>query len=151
MADVITLGWRERLALPEFGVVGMRVKLDTGARSSSLNVHALEDFQRDGVTWLRFDIGLHRRSGNVSLHCEAPAIDRRVVMDTGGNRSERWFVRSDVLLAGQRFAVDISLTDRRHMLFPMLLGRTALVGRFKVDPALSYTRLRQTSAVTDVL
>jgi hypothetical protein len=114
-------------------------------------VHALEDFQRDGVTWLRFDIGLHRRSGNVSLHCEAPAIDRRVVMDTGGNRSERWFVRSDVLLAGQRFAVDISLTDRRHMLFPMLLGRTALVGRFKVDPALSYTRLRQTSAVTDVL
>jgi hypothetical protein len=43
------------------------------------------------------------------------------------------------MLAGARFEVDINLTDRRHMLFPMLLGRTALIGRFKVDPALSYT------------
>jgi len=48
----------------------------------------------------------------------------------------------DVLLAGKRVAVDINLTDRRHMLFPMLLGRTALEGRFAVDPALSYTQPR---------
>ncbi|HET7332947.1 ATP-dependent zinc protease [Dyella sp.] len=138
MADVITLGWRERLALPQFGIASLKVKLDTGARSSSLHVDELENFTRDGNTWLRFMVGLGRRSSR-PVHCEAPACDRRVVVDTGGGRSERWFIRTEVMLAGERFEVDINLTDRRHMLFPMLLGRTALVGRFKVDPALSYT------------
>ena len=68
--------------------------------------------------------------------------------DTGGRRTLRWFIRTDVVLAGERFAVDINLTDRRHMLFPMLLGRSALHGRFAVDPALSYTQPRPIRAGT---
>jgi hypothetical protein len=77
-----------------------------------------------------------------AIRCEAPALDRRVVTDTGGRRTERWFIRSAVQLAGQQFEIDINLVDRRHMLFPMLLGRSALTGRFMVDPARSYTQPR---------
>jgi hypothetical protein len=151
MADLITarlatLGWRERLALPQLGIGMLKAKLDTGARSSSLHVDTLEEFQRDGAAWLRFTIHVSRRHP-LDVCCEAPALDRRTVTDTGGRRTERWFIRSEVLLAGQRFGVDINLTDRRHMLFPMLLGRSALNGRFAVDPALSYTQSRPLSAV----
>jgi hypothetical protein len=141
MADVITLGWRERLALPTLGIPLLKVKLDTGARSSSLHVDALETFEREGETWLRFDVNVGGRH-RVSVSCETPALDRRAVTDTGGRRTLRWFIRTEVLLAGQHFPVDINLTDRRHMLFPMLLGRTALHGRFAVDPALSYSQPR---------
>ncbi|MFC4765293.1 ATP-dependent zinc protease family protein [Dyella koreensis] len=148
MADVITLGWRERLALPELGIATLKAKLDTGARSSSLHVDTLDSFERDGAIWLRFTVSTGRKH-RLSVQCEAPALDRRVVTDTGGRRTERWFIRSEVSLAGQRFSVDINLTDRRHMLFPMLLGRTALLGRFAVDPALSYTQPRALPAVTD--
>jgi hypothetical protein len=140
-AGVITLGWRERLALPQFGIGQLKAKLDTGARSSSLHVDALDTFQRDGATWLRFSITVGPRRRH-TVQCEAPALGRRVVTDTGGHSTERWFVRSEVLLAGECFPIDISLTDRRHMLFPMLLGRSALFGRFAVDPALSYTQPR---------
>jgi hypothetical protein len=142
-AALMTLGWRERLALPRLGIGMLKAKLDTGARSSSLHVDTIETFQRGGVTWLRFSLHPGRR-GPTALHCEAPALDRRTVTDTGGRRTERWFIRSEVHLAGARFDVDINLTDRRHMLFPMLLGRSALNGRFIVDPARSYTQLRPT-------
>ncbi|WP_266170724.1 ATP-dependent zinc protease family protein [Dyella subtropica] len=153
MADVITrspmtLGWRERLALPELGIASLKAKLDTGARSSSLHVDTLESFEREGATWLRFTVSPGRRH-HLSTQCEVPALDRRIVTDTGGRRTERWFIRSEILLAGQRFSVDINLTDRRHMLFPMLLGRTALLGRFAVDPALSYTQPRVLPVATD--
>ncbi|GLQ50267.1 ATP-dependent zinc protease [Dyella flava] len=148
MADMITLGWRERLALPQFGILALKAKLDTGARSSSLHVDELETFTRDGDTWLRFAVGLGRRSAH-KVQCEAPACDRRVVVDTGGGRSERWFIRTEVMLAGERFEVDMNLTDRRHMLFPMLLGRTALVGRFAVNPALSYTLPKPAHTMVD--
>ena len=140
------LGWRERLALPQLGIDRLRAKLDTGARSSSLHVDTLETFQRDGAVWLRFAVSVRHRQQLPALLCEAPALDRRTVTDTGGHRAARWFIRTDVLLAGERFAIDISLTNRRHMLFPMLLGRSALHGRFAVDPALSYTQPRPSPA-----
>ncbi|WP_049621111.1 ATP-dependent zinc protease family protein [Frateuria defendens] len=139
MTDVITLGWRERLALPQFGIALLKAKLDTGARSSALHVDALQPFERDGRTWLRFDIQTGRHPPLV-VRCEAPAQDRRMVTSSAGHRAQRWFIRSEVVLAGRRFEIDISLADRRHMLFPMLLGRTALQGRFAVDPGRSYTQ-----------
>jgi hypothetical protein len=145
MVDLITLGWRERLALPQLGIGMLKAKLDTGARSSSLHVDTIEEFQRDGVTWLRFTMHVGRRQP-LDVVCEAPALDRRIVTDTGGRRTERWFIRSEIQLAGQQFGVDINLTDRRHMLFPLLLGRSALSGRFAVDPERSYTQPRPSPA-----
>jgi len=145
----IVLGWRERLALPELGIGLLKAKLDTGARSSSLHVDTLETFQSRGDTWLRFTLSIRRRHP-FEISCEAPALDRRVVTDTGGRRTERWFIRTQVTLAGQSFSVDVNLTDRRHMLFPLLLGRSALMGRFTVDPALSYTQSRPSVVATDI-
>jgi hypothetical protein len=147
MTDVITLGWRERLALPQLGIDTLKAKLDTGARSSSLHVDTLEAFAREGATWLRFSMTVGLRHHPRTVACEAPALDRRVVIDTGGHGSERWFVRTEVLIAGRHFPIEVSLTDRRHMLFPMLLGRSALLGRFAVDPSLSYTQPRPQPAL----
>ncbi len=135
-AGVMTLGWRERVGLPQLGIERLRAKLDTGARSSALHVDSLETFMRDGSVWLRFDVsqGRHAQYG---VTCEAPALGRRVVTNSSGHRAERWFIRSQILLAGHCFDAEISLTDRRGMRFPLLLGRTALSERFRVDPALS--------------
>ena len=149
MAAVITLGWRERVALPDLGIAGLKAKLDTGARSSALHVDVLEPFRRGDEDWLRFEVSTGRRRSR-TWQAEVPALGRRTVTDTGGRRSERWFIRSTVSLAGQAFAIDISLTDRRHMLFPMLLGRTAMTGRFAVDPLLSYTQSRLGRVATDL-
>jgi hypothetical protein len=139
MTDVITLGWRERLALPSLGVPVLKAKLDTGARSSSLHVEWLEVDERADGTWLRFQVRTTRKGG-VSEPCEAKAIGQRAVTDSGGHSTTRWFIEAEIELAGERFTAEVNLTDRRHMLFPLLLGRTALHGRFQVDPSLSYSQ-----------
>jgi hypothetical protein len=139
MTDVITLGWRERLALPSLGIPVLKAKLDTGARSSSLHVEWLEVDEREDGTWLRFQVRTTRRGG-VSAPCEAKAIGQRTVTDSGGHATTRWFIQTEIELAGQSFLAEVNLTDRRHMLFPLLLGRTALNGRFQVDPSLSYSQ-----------
>ncbi len=146
--SLIALGWRERVALPQFGIARLKAKLDTGARSSALHVETLESFLCDGAVWLRFTVRAGRHAAD-AVTCEAPALDRRMVTDTGGRRTQRWFIRSAILLAGQCFEADINLTDRRHMLFPMLLGRSAMQGRFVVDPARAYTQPRWPAPATD--
>lgn len=144
--DCTNLGWREWLALPGLGIGSIKAKLDTGARSSALHVEMLETFEHAGVMQVRFVVRPRRR-GTRLLTCCAPVLDRRAVTDSGGHRGERWFIEAQVALAGQVFVTEINLTDRRAMLFPLLLGRSALAGRFRVDPSLSYTFPRPAQAL----
>jgi hypothetical protein len=143
MHEYPLIGWREWLALPQLGLTALKAKVDTGARSSSLHVDWVREHERDGHTWLRFAVATRRR-GQATVECEAPAYDCRDVTDSGGHITRRWFIRTLVCLAGVEWETEINLTNRRNMLFPMLLGRTALNGRFRVDPSVSYAcgRLR---------
>lgn len=131
-----TVGWREWLALPQLGVRALKAKVDTGARSSALHVDELEVGERDGVPTASFLLPPAPQLPPVRI--EATIVDFRQVTDSGGHSTRRPFIRTQVELAGQRWAIEINLTQRRRMLFPMLLGRTAIMGRFQVDPASSY-------------
>jgi hypothetical protein len=130
------IGWREWVALPQFGAAAMRAKIDTGARSSALHVDWLEEDPRADGMWLRF--GLRPRRARREVVCAAAATDRRRVTDSGGQATDRWLIRTALLLAGLEFQIEINLTSRRTMLFPLLLGRSALQQRFQVDPARSF-------------
>jgi hypothetical protein len=132
------LGWREWLALPEFGIDYIKAKIDTGARTSALHAFYIEPFDRDEKPWIRF--GIHPRQGSSDevVHCEAPVVDRRNVTDSGGHSEERYVIRTPVKLGEKLITVEVTLTDRENMRFRMLLGRTAMSGQFLVDPGRSY-------------
>jgi hypothetical protein len=130
------LGWREWLALPELGIDSIRCKVDSGARSSALHVESIDCFDRDGSEHVRF--ALHTGVEGELRTCTAPVLDRRPVTDSGGHVTERVFIRTRLALAGVVFRAEINLTNRRNMLFPMLLGRTAMAGRFVIDPERSF-------------
>ena len=146
MHDLIVIGWRERLTLPELGLHALKAKIDTGARTSALHVDWLEEVQREGETWLRFAVDTLRHRTPPTV-CEAKATDRRNVTDSGGNTAARWFIRTTVGIAEKYFEAEINLADRRNMMFPMLLGRTAMSGRFIVNPNQSYLHRRRRSHV----
>ena len=136
----IMLGWREWVALPELGVARVRAKVDSGARSSALHVDEQWRFTEAGAPWVGFRLTPGKASGVIEAH--APIFDERDVADSGGHRGKRIFLRTTLQLAGQQRAIEINLTDRRGMLFPMLLGRTAIAGLFMVDPARSFVHGR---------
>ncbi|MEH6421404.1 ATP-dependent zinc protease family protein [Pseudomonas sp. CGJS7] len=137
MSSKILLGWRELAVLPSLGVVAIRAKIDTGARSSALHVDAQWRYQQDGQDWVGFRLS-PGAVGAGAIEAAAPVFDEREVTDSGGHRTRRVFIRTMLSLAGSEREIEINLSDRRGMRFPMLLGRTAVADAFTIDPARSF-------------
>jgi Uncharacterized protein conserved in archaea len=132
-----TLGWREWGSLPELGIDALKMKVDTGARTSCLHAFKLEPFERDGENWLR--IWLHpEQNSDRELMCEAKIHDQREVTDSGGHTELRYVILSTLHLGAFSQPIELTLTNRDTMKFRMLLGRQAMRGHFVVDPDKSY-------------
>lgn len=133
------IGWREWVSLPSLGIPALKAKIDTGARTSALHTFELEPFSRDGRSFVRFGVHPLRRRRSLVIRCEAEVIDQRLVSDSGGHRENRFVILSPVTIGGETWEIELTLTNRDSMLFPLLIGRTAMVGRLLVDPDRSYT------------
>lgn len=128
------VGWRELVSLPELGLAGIPAKIDTGARTSSLHAHVLEDFERDGDRFVRFAVDW----GGMRHACEAVHVDVRGITSSNGDQQTRFVIKTPLTIGNLTFRAEISLADRSQMQFPMLIGRTALRRRMVVDSGHSW-------------
>jgi hypothetical protein len=135
---ISVIGWREWMSLPELGIEHIKVKVDTGARTSALHAFYVEPFKHQGKLWVRFRVHPLQRDSDTVAECEAPVKDQRVVTDSGGHREHRYIIETTLSLGALEWQAEVTLTDRDSMKFRMLLGRTALDGKYFVDPAASY-------------
>jgi hypothetical protein len=132
------IGWREWVQLPDLGVFEIKAKVDTGAATSSLHAFRLERFEKEGLSFVRFEIHPRQRSRRPSIECEAPIVRETAVRNPGGRTELRPVIASTLVIAGQPVEALINLTGRDEMGYRMLLGRRTLRNRFVVDPGKSY-------------
>lgn len=137
-ASLPVIGWREWVGLPDFGIQTIKAKVDTGARSSSLHASDLQEFERDGVAWVRFNVHPVQRKNTTTIQLEAPVLEYRSVRSSSGRASRRPVVVTNVTLLGVTWPVELTLASRDKMGFRMLLGREAFRRRFLVDAGKSY-------------
>ena len=137
-AAAVSVGWREWVGLPEWGVDSIKAKIDTGARTSALHAFDLELFDRDDAEWVRFGVHPWQKSDGDPVVVEALRLDHRTITSSSGTRSERPVVAATMVLGGREITAEITLTRRDEMGFRMLVGREALAQGFMVDPAASY-------------
>jgi hypothetical protein len=136
--DLPVIGWREWVKLPDLGVNRIKVKVDTGARSSALHVFDLTEFNRHGDAWVRFKIHPLQRSSKKTVEAEAKVLEYRSVKSSSGKSANRPVILTCVKLLGLIWQVELTLANRDEMGFRMLLGRQAIRHQFLVDPGGSF-------------
>lgn len=122
--DLLVIGWVEHLALPQIGLMNIRAKVDTGARTSALHATKIETFMDDDVEMVRFLVQLHEDHPAIAVETEV--YDRREIKNTSGIPEERIVIRTRLKLTDRSWPISVSLSDRSNMRFPMIVGRSAL-------------------------
>lgn len=127
------MGRRDRADFPQLGLESIEIKIDTGAYTSSIHCHHIEEIVYEGTRLIRFRLldpshpKYHDRvftSGNYR---------EKLVKSSFGTTEKRYVIRTNIILFGQEMPVDLSLTERGEMKYPVLIGRKLLRGRFIVD------------------
>ncbi len=129
------IGWRERIDLPDWGIRNLIAKIDTGARTSAIDVEALELLPRRRV---RFRVHLSRNHRHLHKTVEAKLVRDARVRSSLGHVHERLLVRTTIRIGPFEKEIEIGLVSRPDMLCRVLLGRSALEHDFVVDPARRY-------------
>lgn len=133
-----TVGWREWLSLPDLGVKHIKVKVDTGARTSAIHALKIMPFEKNGEEWVRFEVRPDPKVKSLRIPCEAKILDRRNVRSSSGSSELRYVIKTRMRFGGKMWPIELTLTNRSVMGFKMLLGRQGLKGRFIVDPGSSF-------------
>jgi len=127
------IGRIDRADFPELRLYDIAVKIDTGAYTSSIHCENIRTYNRNGKQFLRFNV----------LDEEHPEYDKKgimfrefsqkIVKNSFGESEERFVIESTITLFDETFGIELALTDRGSMKYPVLLGRKILEKQFIVD------------------
>ncbi|QEN09412.1 hypothetical protein EXM22_16030 [Oceanispirochaeta crateris] len=132
------IGWREWASFPDWGIDYIKVKIDSGAKTSSIHVDDLVYFEKENTSWVRFKVSPWQKSNEDQMTVESPVHSQREIRSSSGYLEKRPVVVVLLKVAGKVLEVELSLTNRSKMGFRMLLGREALNGNFQIITGKSY-------------
>jgi len=138
MNDKLVIGSIEVCSLPEIGIEQLQVRVDTGAKTSSLHVDNLKCHTQAGKPWVHFDIHPDVYDTKRVTNCEAALHDIRRIKSSNGITEERYVIQTLLQLGGHSWPIEITLTNRSDMSYLMLLGRTGMGDKILVDPSKNF-------------
>jgi hypothetical protein len=137
-----TIGRKEKITLPEWGLKKIPAKIDTGAYTSAIHSDfAKEEKDEMGNKVLTFTVlpSTHKKFSGQTI--QTTKYTTKKVKNSFGQAENRYKIMTTVILFGEEFEAEFTLSDRTNMRNPILLGRKILKGRFVVDVDLIYQSL----------
>lgn len=132
------VGITELCDLPDLEIKSLHVRVDSGAKTSSLHVDNLKEFKKGKQLWISFDIHPDYHNVEKIVRREAKAKAIRTIKSSNATKEHRYVIDTPIKLGDDEWTIELTLTDRSGMTYLMLLGREAMAGRLLIDPELEY-------------
>lgn len=118
----------------------LKARVDTGEKTSVLYAQNIQQFERNGDDWVRFEV---KSEADALIALEAPLQRQAKVRVVGKEETKkRPVVKLRLILGELDETTDFALSDQKDMLYPVLLGRSFLQDIAIVDVGRKFTRKR---------
>lgn len=132
------VGSQEWLTLEALNIPAIKARVDSGAKTSSIQAKNIKRIIRKGEPWVTFDVNPIQDNLSLYVSCESKVIDTRIVKSSTGESQKRYVIKTKVQLGSADFEIELTLADRAGMEYRMLLGREALKNKYLVDASKSF-------------
>ncbi len=129
--DKLVVGQIEKVMLTPTNRL-FHARMDTGAKTSSLDARDIETFERDGSTWVRFAV-VDPESGDSHVLEEPVVRHVRIYQSSNAEGDRRPVVKLKFRLGRIQRVDEFTLVDREHLDYQVLIGRNILKDLIVVD------------------
>jgi hypothetical protein len=131
----IIIGRKDIADFEQLYLFGIEVKVDSGAYTSSFHCHQIEHFTSNGEKWVKCNFldpehpKHHEKEFMFKIH------KIRKVKSSNGMVEERISIHTEITLFNEKLPIELTLTERGEMKYPVLLGRKFISKNFVIDPS----------------
>lgn len=133
------IGRVDKVDFPELNLYDVDVKIDTGAYTSA--IHCTQIIEENNTLRCSFS-----RMGNANFKSKDIVFEKYShtnVKSSNGIEENRFKIKSKVIFFGKIYKINLTLSPRDDMKFPVLIGRQFLKKKFLVDVDLEYLSYNQ--------
>ncbi|MFB9055420.1 ATP-dependent zinc protease [Mariniflexile ostreae] len=123
------IGSVDKIDFPQLNLFNIDVKIDTGAYTSA--IHCSEIIEEDGVLKCTFYSKKHPNFSGKQVIFDS--FSRTNVKSSNGIKENRYKIKSEIVFFEKTYKINLTLSTRYDMKFPVLIGRQFLKRKFIVD------------------
>ncbi len=114
--------------------VVLNARIDTGAKTTSVDARNITPFEREGKQWVRFDCVSDKKVYTI----KKKVISTVQIKRHNKSPQTRFVVKMRITLGDVSRLIEVNLNDRDAYTYPVLIGRNFLRDNFIVDIAKRY-------------
>ncbi|MBT8272879.1 MAG: RimK/LysX family protein [Bacteroidia bacterium] len=136
------VGRVDTVDFPKLKLFQIPVKIDTGAFTSAIHCSSIKESK--GVLKCIFYSIDHPNFNDEEVVFKD--YSRTDVKSSNGFKENRFKIKSEVIFFGKTYKINLTLSTRDDMRFPVLIGRQFLSKKFLVDVDLEHVSFKQSKA-----
>lgn len=122
------IGRAEPVTFPKLGGEVLHARIDTGAKTSSVWASCIKETPRGLLVRLASsEYGIYQYEQYFEHY------DRVRIASSMGQQEIRYRVKMSIVVGGRKIFATFTLADRSTQVYPILIGRATLAGKFIVD------------------
>lgn len=148
------IGRKDVADFPDLEFENINIKIDTGAYTSAIHCRNVKKIVKDDKILLSFILldSSHPQYANKEYIVEN--FKEKKIKSSFGTSEKRFVIKTKIKIFNKSYQIELSLSERGEMRFPVLIGRKFLMKKFIVDPSrynLSYKRKLKLSEIKSQL
>lgn len=124
-----TIGRVDKIDFPKLNLFNIEAKIDTGAYTSSIHCSIIKE-ENSKLYCTFFTVGHPLFSTSPIIFDTFAKTD---VKSSNGFKENRYKIKSEIIIFGKSYKINLTLSTRDDMKFPVLIGRQFLKQKFLVD------------------